>query len=543
MSATPQPAPNKSARTKEVLIFVLLYAWSFALLFIAHLIKTTKDPGLGGEEIACGFNNAVYFAAREQRDGYAVDFSAHIFYWIGSYLMPFTIHSARLFKIIFVAAVPALLALLMKTVKPDARVFSRVFSALLFSLIPAMSWISIWGFEWILDLFFGLILLILCLRFEWGVPPGRRLAGLGGLALLAVWCVHIYPSSFIVVPVSLLILLARSWTAPRQGSVWLRVLTALVTIAAVILAAHWPYLYFKTPYLSFLRGGGQIAWDWESLRLNLQLNYEDFFTRAASYLITGWLPYPAFPWERGGAALIVLMLCGALWVRRNPALAWLIILAGCSLVITLAVGANPGIRRAFPLVAVMCVLAGLGIERLIATPRSPAWARIFLGLILLGAGVTALIAWGGTRPYAAVVAAVSLVIPWLLGRRIFVVYPAAARAAACLYLAVHASNLWVTYDFVAHNYENWLQREFTYYPGMNYEETMEEMVRRARREELYFTKEEYHYDTVVFLDLMCKRRGLQCIPPRLAPDFIMDTRLTSVRYVVGPPPEPAAAGR
>ncbi len=527
MSQKPVPAEKCASHLRNIVAYSVAYLFFLGTLLLAHAVRITKDPAPIGEELASGYRNAVYFDHHLQSDGFATTYSSHLFFWVGSKLLPVTINSARIFKMLLTALLAPIVLALMLRLLPGISPGAAWFPVLLLPLLPTISWYGIMGFEYIIDLMFSFGALLAALSFNWRPRSLIFWIKLCAFCALIGFTLHLYSASLPVLLVSVGVMLWRLWITQTGYRHWLTsALLSLLFVGLLTLSGAWPYFYYRDEYLPILRGGGQLLLTKEALSENLHLNYLDLFTRSSSYLMGGYLDYPCFPFFRGGILILSLMFIGAFSARRSPEILWLVLIGGMSLAITLLIGVTPGIRRAMPLLVVVCMLAGLALDWL-STRKSPRM-RVVLTALCTAIGVVSCWDFYPSVPWWAFLIAGTLflilsLLPWArhetFGR-------ALAPCLGLLFLFAPLATYLGTYAGIADHYESWLQRQFKYLPGMGYAETMEELVRQLQEKQIELSSDEYHHDTFVFLDLICKRRHLHCIPPKFIGSGWMDSRIT-----------------
>lgn len=418
------------------LAYLAVYLVSFALLFGAQSVRLNRNDGLIGEDLASAYRNVYLLPLHIQNDGFATNFSGTVYFWLGSYLLPLSVASQGLFKIISMAFFPLILILLMRTVRPATAWPTLLLSALLLATIPPLSWYSIMTAEYALDCVYAFFSLWLAFNFSWHDPPGRLSGRLCLLGLSIIWFANLYPTCLIIALIIPLLLGVRIWTekpAAAGRHAWgplQRSLCWLTFVSLTFLGTLWPKWYFG-PQVTIFTGGGKPTLDWASLANSWSYMISDLFIKPVSYLANGDILIPAWPYWLTGGPLLLLALAGCwlLWREKNRFAVWLLLIAGSSFGLGLFAGVNPGIRRIFPFVVVMVIAAGFGLEQLSKGRR--------------------------TRP-----AYWALVI-FLLGSSLFL--------------------FWQTYAYVAVSFRPWLQREFTYLPGKNYAGTVETLVGMSQR--------------------------------------------------------------
>jgi hypothetical protein len=516
---------------RRVTIYVALYVWALALFLTAHWARVAADPGLMGEEIAQSFRNPVYFAHRLQADGYATGFSAHAFFLIGTYVLPLSVSSGRVFKMLFVALLAPLLAGMVLRTNPRVSPLVAAFPGVLFPLLPSMAFFASLGADFVLDCVFTLALLWLALDFTWNPRAQQgfwnRLVAMG---LLTVWSLHFYAGSLSVIATAYAVLLARSLVGHRSARDRLKAVALFAFFCAVVaVVACWPYAYFEGP-LVVLKGGGSLDLRKEMLLHAVRYNYDDLFVRSSTYLVGEAFAIPVFPWRRGGAMIMVLVLVGIVSVARHRRGVWILVMGFSNLGVSLLSGEFPGIRRSVPVVLAICLLAALGFQFLL--DQRAAVARTLIS----PAAVAAIIAftsdlWGPVRweYWALGIGALGPLVLWsragiarhhkailqvLMGGML--VAPSITFAEVCLHMRAR--------------FKAPLSREFVFLPGKNYEETIEELVARMQEGQISLSRKDYSFDNLVLLDLICKRRGLACVPPRIELAGHSFDRRLSLRY-------------
>lgn len=414
---------------KTVLIFILIYAVSFSLLFYGHSIKVKKDPGLNGEELAAAYRNVYLLPSHVQSDCYATNFSSTIYYWLGTYLIPITVNSQRIFKIIAMAFLPVLMFLIMHEIRPRTSWESAIMAPLLFMAAPAISWLSMMAIETPTDVVFSFLALLLAIRFSWKRNGISILMNLTLIGILIGWFVNFYGGSLVI---ALFIPLIIGWKviAEKEYDRWGY---WLFFCAAAYLLIWWPKLY-SGPGVVMFGGGRVLDLTWNSIWNNLYVLYEDLFIKPKSYLVGGEVFYAVFPWLWYKILFLALVSSGvfALFYEKNKYTFWLLMIAAFNLFLGSLSSTFPGIRRVIPMIAITFIYGGFGIDLLVRMP----WGDYFKkGLIIF-------------------------------------------LAANALY--IFSEN----YKFVSVSYKPWLQRTFTYLPNKNYAETIEALISSARTEPL-----------------------------------------------------------
>ncbi|MFA5113050.1 MAG: hypothetical protein WC529_02005 [Candidatus Margulisiibacteriota bacterium] len=448
---------------RAALICLAIYLLSFGLLYYAHSVRVEKDPGLTGEELAIAYRDVYLLPTRSQHNYYATTFSSAVYYWVGSYLLPITVNSQRLFKIAGMAFLPLLIVLLMRTIRPPTSWLAASSAALLFCAMPPVIWFSIMVQDFPTDCVFSFLALLLAFRFSWRDQPLRVAGGLTAIGLLIVWFVHFYGGSFVL---ALIIPLLLGWKAltgepadrPRDFFHWS--LFALLTFVLL----WWPKLYFG-PAVVMFNGGRHLTLSWPAVAGSFAVICRDLLVASDSYLLRPWLLYACLPglWYQLLFAGLLLAGLRLLWREKNRYLFWLLALAVGSFLLGGLFGDVPGIRRIFPCLIVCSCWAGYGVEAVGRLAGGKLWQGILVAL--------------------------------LVGYSLFIFHG--------------------TYRFVSLDYRNWLQREFTYLPGKNYEGTIEGLIAESQKRPVKMSQYPkspdvicHHHDTYLLLKLFCARRGL-----------------------------------
>lgn len=438
------------------IILTLIYLSSLLILLSAHSVRVHKDPGLTGEELAIAYRDVYLLPTRAQDNCYATTFSSAIYYWAGSYLLPISVNSQRIFKIIGMAFLPVLIVLIMRTIRPQTTWRSAAAAALVFLVMPAVTWFSIMVQDFPSDCVFSFLALYLALRFSWQDRPVKVAGYLLAIGLLIVWFIHFYGGSF---PLAVIIPLLLGWkalTGPSPERIE-RLAGWLVFCLATFALVWWPKLYFG-PAVVMFNGGRTLTLNWPAVGHSFSVLFEDIFVASNSYLLGGWMIYPALPGLWYQIVFIALLLAGIflLWRERNSYLFWLLLIAFFSFIMGGLFGDVPGIRRVFPFLIVAAIWLGFGLE---AAGRFGRGKLLQFALILV-----------------------------LVGSAAFTFYG--------------------TYRHISLTYQSWLQRDFTYLPGKNYEQTVEALIARSQHEQVILRPHEYSYDLYLLLKLFCQRRGL-----------------------------------
>ena len=98
------------------LILIIVCLISFAILYYAHSIRVNKDVALNGEEAGMAYRSVYLLPEHKQAESYATTSSAVVYYWIGSYLLPITVNSQRIFKILGMSFLPLIMILTMREI-------------------------------------------------------------------------------------------------------------------------------------------------------------------------------------------------------------------------------------------------------------------------------------------------------------------------------------------------------------------------------------------------------------------------------------------
>ncbi len=509
------------SRRSLTLLLIGIYTWSLFILLAAHYIRTAKDPGLIGEELAVAFRDTVCFENRRQHDLYAPYYSASIFYWAGNHLLPLTIHTGRLLKIFTVATLPVLLMLLVRYIQPNISLVSSLFGVGLFTLIAPVSWYSIMSTENVLDCPFGLLVLYLALTTNWRASPPRLILRVTTLLVLTAFSVHIYGSSLILL---LTAAVGCFFSHQESGGGTTPSVSRSFVVAGVFaslgaLLSLWPLIVYESSSVSLLTSTASFETDWASLEHNFVATFRDFFHYSGSYMIINYLPFAAFPWRLGGLGVMVLAVVGLTTVRSNRNVWLLITLIGLSIIVATFAGINPGIRRVVPLVAALTLAAGLGFERLRLAGSNNRSLKIS-NVILAGVVLWSVFNLREEYIYAnALILFFVLVLSiWFFLARHTSRYVNLVEMSGATLLGLFLAHFIFSYAMIAERYQAWLQRDFTFLPNKNYEQTVETLVTQAQEEELQLSLENYSCDTILLVELLCRHRNLPCIRPVVLAD-------------------------
>lgn len=472
---------------KEVYIHVYLICLS-SLLF-AHYMKITKDPALHGEELAAAYRNVVYLEQHLQSDYMATNFSGTMFYWLGSHLFPCSTQSQRLFKISVVALLPCLLMALARRIRPETSLGALLFGAVVFILIPSVSWLSITAIECCADVVFSLLMLLLAFTAGRDGWKWRDWVCVIAIGALMVWVAHFYGASLVVLPVTAMIVLMRALIGVelRRPDSWWRFFGLSAVGLMVLVVTFWPYLYFGTIKLSMFSGGGKCEWSPSMIMRNLSVVFGDLFVKTDSYMLAGDILPAAFPFLWQGVVLLALATVGVVYTirtKRAEGLSCVAIIV-LSVVLSGVASSYPGIRRIIPAVVMFVVMAVVGFDVLWSKAGHPVRSVFFSRL---------------------------------------------AMTAVAVGIVVMSCRSWIgAYTYVHTHYRTWLQREFVDLAGMDYQQTVETLVARLQKSKITIGHHDYHKDVVVMLRLICQRRGGGYVPPYY--DGEWDSRLHEEEFI------------
>lgn len=470
--------------------FLCLYFWSYAVLTLFWWNFTAKNPMLWGEEVACSFRNVVFLEQHLQADCYATNFSAYVFYWIGSHLMPMTIESLRIWKILFMSSLGPLMSAILLRIQPRIGLWLAALPALLFPLIPTVAMFSTVGVETGLDSLFTFLLFYLALGISWSRESAFRTGvRLILCSLLSVWSVHIYGSALSVICIAWVIVFYRS-IFEFQGSRQIHFLAALFVLVITVAASFWPLKYFG-PRVLMMYGGGNASLLFNDVWKSIYFNFLDFFVTSSTYEVRGRLPFPAFPWELNGLLLVLFAFAGAAGFLRRRSVGWLILVGFSSAVLTIISGPMPGIRRTFPLLIIMLLLAAVGIYNLHILARACA--------INMNHSRRASVEGGGGRPR-------------ILDSLRFLMLHRSSMFFSILMLFVTIGIFGRTLWRMKEIYSPATPWKFSAIQEKNYNETIETIVDRLTREEVELSLKDYDFNYVLFFDLICRRRSHSCRP-------------------------------
>ncbi|NMC62882.1 MAG: hypothetical protein GYA55_06895 [SAR324 cluster bacterium] len=504
---------------------IVAYVVFLGLLLFMHHTRIAKDDGLIGEELAVGYRNVVYFEQQRITDGYSTNYSGQIFYYIGSKVLPITINSARILTILATAFLGPLILLFMYRLCPRASLLSAWFPVLLLPMLPAVAWYGSIATENLTDCAFSFAALYSAFDWHWCWRRTSFWVRLFSFIALFAFAVHFYPSSLPVLMCTLMIVLWRTWSQKEsiKGALFQLGIFALIVAALTV----WPYFYYNESHIPLWQGGGQLLLTKEALWSNLRINYLDLFVQPASYLIGGYVEQPCFAFFRGGIFIVFLLVLGLFSFNRQQESFSILFITIASLALTTVAGANPGIRRAMPFVICFCLFAGMGIH-FIATRRSIILVRTLSALIV----PVILYSCRAYYPdlslrFITIISALSAAA--ILCVSIFLAHQDRSRLIApvfgIVFLVAPFLNFLDASESVSKHYTAWLQRQFKYMPGKNYEETIGALLQSMQKESIEISTDDYAFETLVLLDLFCRRRQISCIPPRIVGNGPVDNRV------------------
>ncbi len=399
-------------------------------------------------------------------------------------------------------------------IKPNCSILGAFLGVSLFLLTPCVSWFSIIGAEYVLDCLFSFFLLWLVLKWSWDRSCVVIFFQLAFFSVLSVWVLHFYGSSLAVVSTCWLKLLVDVFKKTRGHSRKTHLLFFAGTLLSTVLGTFWPYLWYTSRPLLFFRSGGTFTIEPGELVANFYTLGQDLFVKSISYLLENDIPSAAFPWDRGGLIILGLALLGVVTNRKTEGIRWLLVLGVSSIVVTVVAANMPGIRRAIPLVAVVCVFAGLGYDFVLSSLPVGRKA-LYRGAILICAVLISAFDIVVSFPIEAVFGAVSCLL--LLSLTYILGVPNIQRFGNKLvtasFILIPLTSFLQSYQNISQSYLPWLQRTFAYAPGKGYEETIEDMVHRLSQGELIIDTNEYSSDTAVLVSLLCNRRHDHCSKP------------------------------
>jgi hypothetical protein len=332
---------NAASAAGLYLLFLFLYE---------QLVETVNARGLlTGEEASVAFRDVAFLELRRQHNSMASSFTAHVIFWVGSYLAPGEdLFYGRHWKAALMATVPVGLYAFGVLRLGWSRA-SAVLSAALTGLLPgllAFSWIAIEiGFEVLLGL-----LALLC------ATSGRPSAFLPSGFLFGV-AAHAYPAGVSFLPGAAVCALAIYFR--RVSSLGDRIM--LVCFAGILtLALRVPKIWWleSAPVLA---GGG--SWDPAAFAERLEELREMLFERPGGYYYFNPLPALLRPGV-GVAAVAGLVLSLRRWRVYLPLYA----VAATSAAVYGVAGGVTGARRALPLVLCAGIFIGAAIDALLGVP-------------------------------------------------------------------------------------------------------------------------------------------------------------------------------
>jgi tetratricopeptide (TPR) repeat protein len=517
-------------------LYTGIYALALGLLFFAHYVRISVDPALNGEELEFAFRNIIYFAECVQPDAYSTTFSSSLFYWIGSHLIPMSIHYGRVWRILFLAGVPVLIAMLVRQLWPGASRFSSVSAALLFMFLAPVTWLSILSVDYCIDCLFGFVLFLLVVRTRWSAPIKSLLWRLLLMAALSTWTIHLYGSIAVLFPVLVLYI---PWRIVRTRNLGREPRLARLAIAGVAAGLttgliFWPRWYYETQPLVMFGGPRKGTFAPESLVHNVAVILNDLFLETRSYMLEADMQMPAFPVAHTGvtvALLAVVGCCACMRARIAPAAA-LAAVGLLSFGLGVTVYENPGLRRCIPMVIALSVFAGVGTE-VVCRQLNSSGSRLSCCLLVALGMVSAWWAVGeaGTKtegwPFLIIAG-----IAWLLWGLIAMfprIKPWSARTGVAAMVVSAGFCFFTGYAQMRQYFDPWLQLPFTYLPGRNYEETIEELAIKLQQKRLSFSDSQYAPATFMLWWVLADRRGSPYMAPAYHGDW--DTRIPRLPFV------------
>ena len=511
---------NDVALHSNFVLYTGIYAISLSLLLFAHYMRVTVNPALNGEELEFTFRNIVYFTKRVQPDAYSTTFSSSAFYWIGSHVMPMSIHYGRVWRILFLAGMPVLIAILVRQLWPGASRLSCVSAALLYMFLAPVTWLSILSIDYCIDCAFGFVLFLIVVRTRWSALVRTLLWRLLAMAVLSAWTIHLYGSIFVLFPV---LMLYVPWRILRTGN--LDPGSRLARLGVVFLAGgittgliFWPTLYYVTQPLAMFGGVRKGTIELEGIVHNVSVMLHDLFLETQSYLLEADMQMPAFPIVHTGVAVVLLAGVGCYACMRSrsaPAVA-LAAVALLSLGLGITVQDNPGLRRCMPMVIALCVFAGVGMDVVCRQwnwtgSRFSCCLLIAIGMVSIWWAVGEVGSKSEVWPFLMIAG-----VAWLLWGFI-AVFPKvktwSARTGVTVMLASAGFCFFAGYVQMRQYFDPWLQLPFTYLPGRNYEETIEELAVEMQQNKLSFSESQYAPATFMLWQVLADRRERPFIPP------------------------------
>lgn len=519
------------------LFLFFVYLLSLAFLLFAHYMKICADPALGGEELALAFRNVDCLKYRVQPDSYSTTFSSVLFYWIGSYLLPISVQSARTFKILFMSGLPVIMCLILKRIYHDISYRACLFCVILWLTMAPVTWFSIMSTENCLECFFGFLLLYQALSFSWCRPLWLIIIELLALSVLAVWTVHIYGSAIVLIIASYTWLAWQLITEKRiavEKKLRLGACFAL-TCVLTICWMFWPLLFYSTDSLALFAGSRSVTSDWMLMMQSIKYCLSDIFGVPCSYLLGGDINAGALPLFRTGMPALFLLFLGydAGKNERKMEVLTITVAGILSLIVCIMSTDNPGIRRMMPALTVVALLAGLGVDRILSERNGHSkniYARpvvILISMMTIG-NLLPLV----SREYWWVSALLVVALGALVLRSIETLEPLQRRMMSLLVvlvLFVACVTFFESFLDVRRNFSQWLQRDFECFEGKDYVESVEMLCEQVQRGQIVLAGDDYSYDSIIMLKLICDRRGLEYHRPVY--DGRWPSRIPSAPYV------------
>lgn len=504
-----QRPPRETLARWEAYLFT--YLWALTALFYAHSVRIGKSTELHWEEASVAFRNVVCLIDGRQSTPYSTVFSEYVFHWIGYLLDGTSISSPRIWAIVVVASTSPLLVALARRVAPNLSWWSSLMPAVVFPLIPNVSWIGILANS-MNHLPFSILALCLALDFDWKWERKKRLTHALVIAVVLAWVLHFYSTSFVTIAAVLLTPLLKYYWLPKPQRPSLKLVAAsyLLWCSLIVVLSCWPFLVYKSRPLVMFTGGGRFEGTFEAIQKNMWANYSDFFVRSLSYIVTD-MKFAAFPWPRTGFLMVLLWIIGLTYsYRRYPAVLLLVIWASFSFAITIAASHQPGIRRALELVAALCLLMGIGIEAIIRSEKRV----ITFPLLVLVVSCGVVCVWGSSNyVFKTGMFSLALLAVWMLcgesNRAMRIRYTALVTIPfAALITFIDA------YGWVDDNYKRpSLPSPYTVNEELPFRQEIESMILRMKDERFPWNPEKMSWDYIIMTYMICEKRYGDCKRP------------------------------
>ena len=364
------PSPSKAAdrRRRQGLDWaeIATIGGIFLLLLMVYLSlasAASTNGVLTGEEASVSFVDVVALPERWQFTHFSTNFGGHVYFFLTSFLDPsFDLFYGRRAKAFAMAALPIVVYLtLTRRLHSDrlAGFCGAVFAGFMPGIL-AFSWLAIEsGLEVVVG-GFGLLLATASSRGWWLSPI------LGGMAI------SVYGSGIPWYIAIVAVCLIRCVWTPRVDlrTALLRVgLSVVVSIAIVT----FPLVWWAGG--SVLTGGGSTGSDGAIDRIGSLIG--ELVNGTGSYY--NFIEQPAL----GNVFSLTLCLGGLFMIvmRAKSTWPWLLV-AGITLLMTMAIGNFPGVRRSIAILMVLALGSGLLVDRVIQLVGERRFAVVTVGLLL-----------------------------------------------------------------------------------------------------------------------------------------------------------------